>query len=89
MSKYEAKLKSGSLFDSGFPETFFTAPKIDPSLSVFAFSTTDKELIEALLKEYHTYFDYIKSHLEEYEAQVEKWLDTLPERMKGGTPEPI
>jgi hypothetical protein len=80
MSKYEAKLKSGSLFDHAFPETAFADQKIDPSRSAFDFSTTDKELIEALLKEYHTYLDYIKSHFEEYEASVEKWFNNLSEK---------
>jgi hypothetical protein len=76
MSKYEAKLKSGSLFDCGFPETAFAVQKIAPSRST-PLPTTDKELIEALLKEYRTYLGYIKTHLKEYETTVEKWFNSL------------
>jgi hypothetical protein len=82
MSTYEAKLKTGSIFDHGFPETLFTAQKLDPSQSAAPLPTTDKELIEALLKEYHTYLDYIKNHFKGYEASVEKWFNGLPEGAK-------
>jgi hypothetical protein len=77
MSKYEAKLKSGSLFDNGFPEIAFAVQKIAPSLSVPALPTTDKNLIQTLLKEYHTYLEYIKDRFTEYEANVERWYISL------------
>ena len=77
MSRYESKLKSGTLFDHGFPETPFTPKKINPSNSTPA-PTTDKELIEALLKEYKAYLEYIKEHFKQYEAEVERWYNDLP-----------
>jgi hypothetical protein len=76
MSKYEAKL-NGNLFDHGFPETAFIGQKIDPSRSAVPLPTADKELIEALLKEYHIYLGHIKIHFKEYEASVEKWFNSL------------
>ena len=72
MSRYESKLKSGSLFDHSFPETPFTPQKITSSQPTPA-PSTDKELIEALLKEYNTYLGYIREHFREYEAEVEGW----------------
>jgi hypothetical protein len=82
MSKYEAKLKSGSLFDCGFPETAFTAQKIAPSQSDSALPTTDKELITALFVEYNTHLDYINEHFKRYVSIVEKWFNSLPGKTK-------
>jgi hypothetical protein len=79
MSKYESRLKFGSLFDHAFPETAFTAQKIAPSQSTSALPTADKELIEALFKEYHTYLDDIKTHFKAYEITIKKWFNELPE----------
>jgi hypothetical protein len=78
MSKYESKLKTGSLFDHAFPETAFPGQKIDPSQSKPPLPTTDKELIEALIAEYNTHLDYIKAHFKEYKTAVEKWFNDLP-----------
>jgi hypothetical protein len=78
MSKYETKLKTGSLFDHAFPETVFPGQKIDPSQSKPSLPTTDKELIEALIAEYNTCLDYIKAHFKEYEKAVEEWFNELP-----------
>jgi hypothetical protein len=77
MSKYEAKLKSGSLFDLGFPETAFTAQMIDPSRPTPVFPVTDKELIETLIKEYNIYLNGIKTYFQQYETTVEKWFNSL------------
>jgi hypothetical protein len=82
MSTYEAKLKSGSIFDHDFPETAFTGKKIDPSQLKAPLSTTDKELIDTFLAEYNTCLEYIKTYFREYEAHVEKWFDSLPEGEK-------
>jgi hypothetical protein len=81
MSKYEAKLKSGSLFDCGFPETLFTAQKINPSQPIIPI-TADKDLITALLAEYSTCLNYIKAHFKSYETAVEKWFIGLPMETK-------
>jgi hypothetical protein len=78
MSTYEAKLKSGSIFDHDFPETAFTGKKIDPSKPKAPLPTNDKELIDTLLAEYNTCLEYIKTHFKEYETTVEKWFNTLP-----------
>jgi hypothetical protein len=77
MSTYEARLKSGSIFDHNFPEVKFACNKIDTTQYKPGTSLKDKELIEALLKEYHTCLDQIKSHFTQYEAHVEKWFDSL------------
>jgi hypothetical protein len=77
MSTYEDKLKSGSIFDYDFPETTLIGHKIDPSQSKAPLPTTDKELIDTLLAEYNTCLEYIKTYFKEYEAQVEKWFDSL------------
>jgi hypothetical protein len=77
MSRYEAKLKTGSIFDHNFPETKFTCKKIDTSQYKLNSSLKDKELIEALLQEYHAHLDYLKLHFEEYEARVERWFKSF------------
>jgi hypothetical protein len=82
MFKYEAKLKTGSLFDHAFPETTFPGQKIDPSKPIAPLPTTDKELIETLIGEYNTHLDYIKAHFKEYEKAVEKWFNELPSEDK-------
>jgi hypothetical protein len=82
MSKYEAKLKSGSIFDHAFPETQFACKKIDPIHDKPAPSDSDRELIETLLKEYNTHLDCIKDHFKQYEAHVEQWFNSLPLEMK-------
>ncbi|GHV71022.1 hypothetical protein AGMMS49928_21090 [Spirochaetia bacterium] len=82
MTKYEAKLKTGSLFDHGFPETAFPGSHIDPSKPAAPLPTTDKELIEALIAEYNTHLAYIKTHFKEYEKAVGKWFDELPAKEK-------
>jgi hypothetical protein len=78
MSRYEAKLKTGSIFDHNFPEAKISVEKIEPPNSQDPNSATDKELIETLLKEYYTYFDYTKAQFKEYETTVEKWYNGLP-----------
>jgi hypothetical protein len=82
MSKYEARLKTGSLFDHAFPETAFTPQKINPSRPEPAAPTDDKTLIAALLKEYTACLDHLKAHFKEYEATVEKWFEELAEGEK-------
>jgi hypothetical protein len=82
MSKYEAKLKSGSIFDHAFPETQFACKKIEPSHNKSALAATDKELIETLLNEYNTHLDYIKDHFKEYETHVEWWYTSLSPEFK-------
>ena len=77
MSRYEAKLKTGTLFDHGFPETTFTAPKLDISKIAFDAPPDDKTLIEALLKEYNVCVEYIQERFKEYETVVEKWFNGL------------
>ncbi|GHV15342.1 hypothetical protein FACS189491_12240 [Spirochaetia bacterium] len=82
MSKYEAKLKTGSLFDHGFPETTFPGKKIDPSKPIAPLPTTDKELIEVLVAEYSTCLEHLKAHFKEYETAIEKWFNELPAKEK-------
>jgi hypothetical protein len=82
MSRYEAKLKSGNILDHNFPETATTCKKIDTSQYQSDTSLPDKELIEALLKEYHTCLDYLKEHFKQYEAHVERWFNELSEEDK-------
>ncbi|MDR1147894.1 MAG: hypothetical protein LBK66_04620 [Spirochaetaceae bacterium] len=82
MSKYEARLKSGSIFDHDFPETKFTPQKIEPPHDKPAPTVADKELIETLLKGYYPYIDQIKDHFKQYEAHVERWYNDLPESEK-------
>jgi hypothetical protein len=82
MSKYEARLKTGSLFDHAFPETTLTGHEIDPSKPKTPLPTTDKELIDTLLAEYNTCLTYIKIHFKEYETTIEKWFNELPAREK-------
>jgi hypothetical protein len=78
MSKYEAKLTTGSLFDHGFPETAFTAK--DLTTSHYQPTTPppdDKALIEALLKDYNDYLDFVKNQFKQYETLVERWYNDL------------
>jgi hypothetical protein len=82
MAKYEAKLKSGNIFDHNFPETKFPCKKIDTTRYKTAPSLSDKELIEALLREYRACLDDLKAHFKQYEAHVERWYNSLPEEAK-------
>jgi hypothetical protein len=77
MSRYEAKLKGGSLFDHGFPETAFTPQKLTPSQPTPITPIDDKTLIDSLLKEYNSYLNRIKEQFIEYEKVAEKWFDSL------------
>jgi hypothetical protein len=82
MSKYEAKLKSGNILDHNFPETVITCKKIDASQYQSDTPPADKELIESLLKEYHTCLDYLKDHFKQYEDHVERWFLDLSVEVK-------
>jgi hypothetical protein len=82
MSRYEAKLKTGSIFDHNFPEAKISVEKIDPPNSQDPNSATDKELIETLLKEYHIRLDDLKAHFTQYDAHVERWFNSLLVRKK-------
>jgi len=77
MSRYEAKLKGGSLFDHGFPETAFTPQKLAPSQPTPISLIDDKTLIDSLLKEYNTYLERIKEYFREYESHVDQWFNGL------------
>jgi hypothetical protein len=72
MSRYEAKLKGGSIFDHNFPESKITCKEIDTTQlqNKPAHSFNDNELIEALLKEYHICLDDLKTRFKHYEAHV-------------------
>jgi hypothetical protein len=78
MSSYEAKLKTGSIFDHNFPEAKFSAQKIEPPNSQAPHLTTDKELIETLLKKYRICLDDLKDRFKQYETHVERWFNSLP-----------
>jgi hypothetical protein len=82
MSKYDAKLKSGDIFDHNFPEAKFACKEINAAQYKSIPSLGDKELIEALLKEYHACFDDLKTNFKHYEAHVERWFNSLPEGKK-------
>jgi hypothetical protein len=82
MAKYEAKLKSGSIFDHDFPEAQFACKKIDATEYKPVQPLNDKKLIEALLKEYHICFDDLKDHFKEYESHMEKWFNSLSIEIK-------
>jgi hypothetical protein len=82
MSRYEAKLKAGSIFDHNFPEVKFACNKIDTTQYKPGPSLKDKELIEALLKEYHICLDDLKGHFQQYESHVERWYNGLPQETK-------
>jgi hypothetical protein len=83
MSHYEAKLKSGSIFDHNFPEAKIICKEIDTTQYKSAPSLNDKELIETLLKEYHICLDDLKTRFKQYEAHVERWfIDLSPEEKK-------
>ena len=77
MSRYEAKLKGGSLFDHGFPETVFTPQKLTPSQPTLKTPIYDKTLIDSLIKEYNNYLVYIEDNFKKFEAEVEKWFERL------------
>jgi hypothetical protein len=84
MSRYEARLKSGSIFDHDFPEAKFACKEIDATQlqNNPIYSSNDKELIEALIKEYRTCLDDLKGHFTQYEAHIERWFNSLPPEMK-------
>jgi hypothetical protein len=82
MSNYEAKLKTGSIFDHNFPETKFACKEIDSAEYKSVPPLNDNELIETLLKEYYAYLDQIKDHFKQYDACVERWYNSLPQRNK-------
>jgi hypothetical protein len=82
MSKYEARLKSGSIFDHNFPEVKITCKKIGTTQYKPGLSLKDKELIEALLKEYRTCLDDLKNHFIHYKAHVERWYNSLSTKAK-------
>jgi hypothetical protein len=84
MSRYEAKLKSGDIFDHNFPEAKIICKEIDTTHleNKSAHSFNDNELIEALLKEYRICLDDLKNLFKHYEAHVERWYNSLPEEDK-------
>jgi hypothetical protein len=84
MSAYESKLKSGSIFDHNFTEAQFTCKEIDTTQlqNNPIYSSNDKELIEALLKEYHICLDDVKNNFKQYEAHVERCFNNLPVEVK-------
>jgi hypothetical protein len=84
MSRYEAKLKSGDIFAHNFPEAQFACKEIDITQPQYnpAHPLNDKELIEILLKEYHTCLDDIKARFKEHGTVVEEWFNNLPEDEK-------
>jgi hypothetical protein len=82
MSRYEAKLKTGSIFDHNFPEVKFACNKIDTTQYKPGPSLKDKKLIEALLKEYRISLDDLKAHFIQYESHVERWFISLPPETK-------
>jgi hypothetical protein len=85
MSRYEAKLKTGTLFDHGFPEATFTPPQITPSESS-ATPPDDKTIIDSLLIEYNTYLEQIKEQFREYEIGVKKWFESLSSTVIANNP---
>jgi hypothetical protein len=82
MSRYEAKLKSGSIFDYNFPEAASTVKKINLSQLKHPLPAADKDLIELLLAEYNICLDCLNPLFKEYEATVEKWFNSLPKTEK-------
>ena len=76
MSRYEAKLKGGSLFDQGFPETVFTPQKLASSQTPTN-PTDDKAVIDTLLRKYNIYLDRINEYFREYESHVDQWFSGL------------
>jgi hypothetical protein len=82
MSRYEARLKTGSIFDHDFPEVKFACKKIDtaPLQNNPLYSGNDKKLIDALLKEYHACLADLKAHFTQYEPHVERWFNGLPQK---------
>ena len=77
MSRCEAKLKPGTLFDHDFPEPTFTIKKLGNCNTSPTTPPDDKTLIPALLNEYNTCLDHIKAHFKDYEVEVEKWFTAL------------
>jgi hypothetical protein len=82
MSTYEARLKSGSIFDHDFPEAKFACKEIDTAEYKSTPPLNDKELIETLLKEYHVCLDDLKAHFKQYETHVERWFYNLSPHAK-------
>jgi hypothetical protein len=82
MSAYEAKLKTGSIFDHNFPEAAFAVRKIDPSQLRRSLPAADTELIEILLVEYNICLDYLRKRFKEYETVVAEWFNRLSEEEK-------
>jgi hypothetical protein len=84
MSKYEAKLKRGNIFDHNFPEAKFACKEIDVARleNNSTHLHNDKEIIDILLKEYHACLDDLKDHFKQYEGHVERWYNTLPAEAK-------
>ena len=78
MAQYEAKLKTGTLFDHSFPETTFSPDKLEICQPISAAPPDDKTLTDILLKEYNIYLAHIKARFKEYEADVERWYKDLP-----------
>jgi hypothetical protein len=81
MSAYEAKLKSGDIFDHNFPEAKIICKEIDTQ-QLQINPIKDKELIGALLKEYHICLDDLKTRFKQYEAHVEHWFNNLSTKAK-------
>jgi hypothetical protein len=79
MPCYEAKLKTGSIFDHNFPEAKISVQKIEPSNSQSPHPTVDKELIETLFVKYKTCLTYLKTSFKEYKTVVGKWFDAFSE----------
>jgi hypothetical protein len=77
MSRYEAKLKTGNIFDHNFPDAASTIKKIDLSNLKHPLPAADTDLLETLLAEYNVCLDYLKPIFKEYEATVEKWFTSL------------
>jgi hypothetical protein len=76
MSRYEAKLKGGNLFDHGFPETAFFPQKLASSQTPTN-PTDDKAVIDTLLRKYNIYLDRINEYFREYESHVDQWFNGM------------
>jgi hypothetical protein len=77
MSRYEAKLNCGSIFDHNFPEAAFAVKRIDLSSLKHPLPANDKELIELLLAEYNICLNDLKAYFKKYETHVEQWYNNL------------
>jgi hypothetical protein len=79
MSKCEAKLKSGDIFEHNFPEAKIICKEITtPPLDNPTRPINDTELTETLLKDYHACLDDLKTRFKHYDAHVERWFINLP-----------